>query len=66
MRRQKQSKSREKRSIERTETEYMGRHKRRIKPGETESGGQRGNIQMHRVYGMAIHCGEGTNIQGFS
>ena len=21
---------------------------------------------MHRGYGMAIHCGEGTNIQGFS
>ena len=51
--------SRQKRRIKPRETEYMSREKQ-----NQEARG--GNIQMYRGYGMAIHCGEGTNIQGFS
>ena len=58
MRRQKQSKSREKRSIERTETEYMSGQKRSIEPTETDYRAGRNRIWRHE--GEISRCIEYT------
>ena len=58
MRRQKQSKSREKRSIERTETEYMGRHKRRIRAGRNRIRRPEGEISRCIEYTGWLYIAE--------